>query len=61
VRGLSCSDWVGHAVWLLQPIVEGIGRYVFTAEKIHGDDTPASACKKPLKCAKSGAGVDRYL
>jgi hypothetical protein len=48
-------------VLLLQPIVEGISRYVFAAEKIHTDDTPASACKKPLKCAKSGAGVDCYL
>jgi transposase len=31
---------VGQAVWLLQPIVEGIRRHVFAAEKIHGDDTP---------------------
>jgi transposase len=33
------SDWVGQAVWLLQPIVEGIRSHVFAAEKIHGDDT----------------------
>src|SRR6516165_8055374 len=36
----TLSDWVGQAVWLLQPIVEGIRRQVFAAEKIHGDDTP---------------------
>ena len=36
----TLSDWVGQAVWLLQPIVEGIRRHVFAAEKIHGDDTP---------------------
>jgi transposase len=36
----TLSDWVGQAVWLLQPIVAGIGRHVFAAEKIHGDDTP---------------------
>jgi len=36
----TLSDWVGQATWLLQPIVEGIRRHVFAAEKIHGDDTP---------------------
>jgi transposase len=36
----TLSDWVGQAVWLLQPIVDGIHRHVFAAEKIHGDDTP---------------------
>jgi len=36
----TLSDWVGQAVWLLQPIVDGIRRHVFAAEKIHGDDTP---------------------
>src|SRR5579885_885233 len=38
-RSTLC-DWVGQAAWLLQPIVEGIRRHVFAAEKIHGDDTP---------------------
>ena len=38
-RSTLC-DWVGQAAWLLQPIVEGIQRHVFSAEKIHGDDTP---------------------
>lgn len=38
-RSTLC-DWVGQAAWLLQPIVEGIRRHVFLAEKIHGDDTP---------------------
>ena len=33
----TLSDWVGQAVWLLQPIVDGIRRHVFAAEKIHGD------------------------
>lgn len=37
-RSTLC-DWVGQAVWLLQPIVDGIRRHVFAAEKIHGDDT----------------------
>ena len=30
----TLSDWVGQAVWLLQPIVEGIRNHVFAAEKI---------------------------
>jgi transposase len=38
-RSTLC-DWVGQAAWLLQPIVDGIRRHVFAAEKIHGDDTP---------------------
>src|ERR1700741_534516 len=37
-RSTLC-DWVGQAVWLLDPIVDGIRRHVFAAEKIHGDDT----------------------
>jgi transposase len=37
-RSTLC-DWVGQAAWLLQPIVDGIRRHVFAAEKIHGDDT----------------------
>jgi transposase len=37
-RSTLC-DWLGQAVWLLQPVVAGIRRHVFAAEKIHGDDT----------------------
>jgi transposase len=36
----TLADWVGQAVWLLEPLVEAIQRHVFAAEKIHGDDTP---------------------
>jgi len=35
----TLSDWVGQAVWLLAPIVDGIRRHVFAAEKLHGDDS----------------------
>ncbi len=34
-RSTLC-DWVGQATWLLAPIVEGIRRHVFAAEKIPG-------------------------
>lgn len=48
------SDWVGQAAWLLQPIVEGIGRHVFAAEKIHGDDTPVPVLEPGLGRTRSG-------
>ena len=38
----TLSDWVGQAVWLLQPIVDGIRSHVFAAEKVHAGDTPVS-------------------
>jgi transposase len=48
------SDWVGQAVWLLQPIVEGIRNHVFAAEKIHGDDTPVPVLEPGLGRTRTG-------
>jgi Transposase IS66 family len=48
------SDWVGQAVWLLQPIVDGIRRHVFAAEKIHGDDTPVAVLEPGLGRTRTG-------
>ena len=50
----TLSDWVGQAVWLLQPIVEGIRRQVFAAEKIHGDDTPVPVLEPGLGRTRTG-------
>ena len=36
----TLADWVGGASALLDPLVGAIGRYVFGAYKLHGDDTP---------------------
>ena len=36
----TLTDWVGQAARLLSPLADAIGRYVLSAEKIHGDDTP---------------------
>jgi len=47
-EGRLLSDWVGQAVWLLQPIVEEIRSHVFAAEKIHGDDTPVPVLEPGL-------------
>ena len=50
----TLSDWVGQAVWLLQPIVEGIRSHVFAAEKIHGDDTPVPVLEPGLGRTRTG-------
>ena len=36
----TLADWVGAAARLVEPLVDGVGRYVLTAEKVHTDDTP---------------------
>ena len=50
----TLSDWVGQAVWLLQPIVEGIRNHVFAAEKIHADDTPVPVLEPGLGRTRTG-------
>jgi transposase len=52
-RSTLC-DWVGQAAWLLDPIVAGIRRHVFAAEKIHGDDTPVPVLSPGLGRTKTG-------
>src|SRR5690242_10939754 len=52
-RSTLC-DWVGQAAWLLDPIVVGIRRHVFAAEKIHGDDTTVPVLAPGLGRTKSG-------
>src|SRR6201994_2637125 len=50
----TLSGWVGQAVWLLQPIIEGVRRHVFAAEKIHGDDTTVPVLSPGLGRTKTG-------
>jgi transposase len=52
-RSTLC-DWVGQAAWLLDPIVAGIRRHVFAAEKIHGDDTTVPVLAPGLGRTKTG-------
>jgi transposase len=52
-RSTLC-DWVGQATWLLDPIVAGIQRHVFAAEKIHGDDTTVPVLSPGLGRTKTG-------
>jgi transposase len=50
----TLSDWVGQAVWLLQPIVAGIRNHVFAAEKVHADDTPVPVLEPGLGRTRTG-------
>ena len=50
----TLSDWVGQAAWLLEPIVDAIGKHVFAAEKIHADDTPVPVLEPGLGRTRTG-------
>src|ERR1700722_5303822 len=50
----TLSDWVGQAAWLLDPVVAGIHKHVFAAEKIHGDDTTVPVLEPGLGRTKTG-------
>ena len=52
-RSTLC-DWVGQAAWLLDPVVDGIRRHVFAAEKIHGDDTTVPVLAPGLGRTRTG-------
>lgn len=36
----TLAKWVGQSSRLLEPLIEALRRYVFSASKLHGDDTP---------------------
>ena len=35
----TLADWVGQSARLLRPLVEAVGTYVMTADRVHADDT----------------------
>jgi transposase len=45
----TLADCVGGSSALLEPLVNALGRYVLSAQKIHGDDTPV-----PVLCPGRG-------
>jgi transposase len=47
-------DEGGQAAWLLDPVVAGIRKHVFAAEKIHGDDTTVPVLEPGLGRTKTG-------
>jgi transposase len=50
----TLSDWVGQAAWLLDPVIAGIRKHVFAAQKIHGDDTTVPVLEPGLGRTKTG-------
>jgi transposase len=36
----TMAEWVGRSFELVDPLIEALGRYVFSAQKLHADDTP---------------------
>jgi len=50
----TLGDWVGQAVWLLDPVVAAIRQSVFTADKIHRDDTTVPVLAPGLGRTKTG-------
>jgi transposase len=50
----TLADWVGGASQLLEPIVDGIADYVFSAQKLHADDTPVPVLSPGRGSTKTG-------
>ena len=36
----TMADWVGRASALMEPLTEALAAYVFSGDRLHGDDTP---------------------
>lgn len=50
----TLADWVGECAALLSPLVERIGQHVFSARKLHADDTPVPVLSPGLGKTKTG-------
>jgi transposase len=50
----TLAKWVGGASALLQPLVEALRRYVISASKLHGDDTPVPVLAPGTGKTKTG-------
>jgi transposase len=50
----TLADWVGGASRTLQPLVDALQRYVFAAEKLHGDDVPVPVLEPGRGKTKTG-------
>ena len=50
----TMAGWVGRASFELRPLVMAIGAHVFSADKIHGDDTPVSVLAPGTGRTKTG-------
>lgn len=50
----TLAKWVGGAGALLDPLVEALRRYVLSADKLHGDDTPVPVLAPGTGRTKTG-------
>lgn len=50
----TLADWVGQSAALLKPLVERIGDYVLSGEKLHADDTPVPVLAPGLGKTQTG-------
>jgi transposase len=50
----TMADWVGGASRTLRPLVEELKKYVFSAEKLHGDDVPVPVLEPGNGKTKTG-------
>jgi transposase len=50
----TLADWVGGASSLMQPLVQALGSYVLSAEKLHADDTPVPVLAPGAGKTKTG-------
>jgi transposase len=50
----TLAKWVGESSSLLAPLVEVLRRYVLSADKLHGDDTPVPVLAPGTGKTKTG-------
>lgn len=50
----TLADWVGECAGLLAPLVSLLGAHVFSARKLHADDTPVPVLSPGLGRTKTG-------
>ena len=50
----TMADWVGRASALMEPLIAALGRHVFAAGVIHGDDTPVPVLAPGAGKTKTG-------
>jgi transposase len=50
----TLADWVGATSSLMQPLVQALGAYVLSAQKLHADDTPVPVLAPGTGKTKTG-------
>jgi len=50
----TLADWVGATSSLMQPLIQALGAYVLSAQKLHADDTPVPVLSPGTGKTKTG-------